>query len=185
MSTLHTDLGRLPAFLSSKIEIRDGHWRWIGAFTEQEYAQVRPPGKLPQLAHRVVWELLNGSLPNRLENTCGTRECVLPTHWVGAEHPQFAYRKKRAQTEFTYRGYHLRSKYGLTVRQFEQMLKNQKRRCACCRGPMTGKKEPAVDHDHLTGKVRALLCTRCNLTVGFFEDKKLVRNVAAYLSRFQ
>lgn len=46
------------------------------------------------------------------------------------------------------------------------MLIAQLGRCAACSDPMTGVKDPAVDHCHDTSKVRALLCNLCNVAEG-------------------
>lgn len=44
----------------------------------------------------------------------------------------------------------------------------------------------AVDHNHTTGKVRGLLCRRCNSTIGFMNDNtKTVQAAADYLARCQ
>ena len=58
-----------------------------------------------------------------------------------------------------------RTRYGITLKQYEKLLAFQNHSCAIC-----GKKEHVrktdkyflVDHCHKTGKVRGLLCHRCN-----------------------
>jgi hypothetical protein len=52
------------------------------------------------------------------------------------------------------------------------MLAEQNGVCAIC-GKAT-EKSLAVDHDHATGKVRALLCARCNTGLGCFEENELL-----------
>lgn len=51
--------------------------------------------------------------------------------------------------------------YGLTPEQYDELLRRQGGRCAICRGRPKSKRL-AVDHDHKTGAVRGLLCSRCN-----------------------
>jgi hypothetical protein len=57
--------------------------------------------------------------------------------------------------------------YGLTPEQYGAMLGQQDGRCAICTQAMA---EPHIDHDHNTGRVRGLLCAKCNLGLGHFED---------------
>ena len=65
--------------------------------------------------------------------------------------------------------YRLKTKYGLTVDEYIQMIEAQGGLCAICSNP-----EPrgslCVDHDHATGAIRGLLCHRCNTAVGLFQD---------------
>jgi hypothetical protein len=53
----------------------------------------------------------------------------------------------------------LKRRYGITPEDFEEMAKAQKYRCRIC-----GRREVrlCVDHNHKTGRVRALLCDSCN-----------------------
>jgi Recombination endonuclease VII len=76
-------------------------------------------------------------------------------------------------------------RYGLDVVLYEKLLNDQGGVCAVCRTNKTahaGSKRLAVDHDHLTGKVRGLLCGRCNKTIGMLrDDPVLIRALAYYL----
>lgn len=67
----------------------------------------------------------------------------------------------------------LKTKYGLTVGEYYELLEHQGGVCAIC-GSASSKRSKSgrlfVDHDHKTGRVRGLLCHRCNLAVGWHED---------------
>lgn len=80
----------------------------------------------------------------------------------------------------------LLARYGITHDDYLAMAKRQGGRCAICGSDNPGTKKSRyfdVDHDHKTGKVRALLCRNCNVTVGVVEGKApLVRLIHAYLS---
>jgi hypothetical protein len=72
--------------------------------------------------------------------------------------------------------------YGLTVEQFGHMLASQRGMCSICEGPP---KRPrlSVDHCHKTGRVRGLLCERCNNRIAAIEDDAWVAKARAYLER--
>ena len=61
------------------------------------------------------------------------------------------------------------------------MLDEQGGVCAICRR-REGNKYLAVDHSHITGCVRGLLCTGCNVAVGFFE--KYGKQAESYLRKY-
>jgi hypothetical protein len=77
--------------------------------------------------------------------------------------------------------------YGITVEQYDQMFDNQAGLCAICEQPETMTyrgvvKQLCVDHDHVTGEVRGLLCAACNFAIGKFkDDPALLRAAAQYL----
>lgn len=72
----------------------------------------------------------------------------------------------------------LKKRFGLPYEEWQRMLADQGGRCAICPRPATD-----VDHDHETGKVRALLCNSCNKGLGFFrDDPDLLRRAEEYLN---
>jgi hypothetical protein len=74
--------------------------------------------------------------------------------------------------------------YDITVEQYETMLAAQNGLCAICLKSPIGKSRLSVDHDHVTKKVRALLCDNCNKGLGgFHDDPTLLRLALAYLER--
>jgi len=83
----------------------------------------------------------------------------------------------------------LKSRYGLSIDQYNQLLIAQNYKCAICNKPETAKhsdknsiKALAVDHCHATGKIRGLLCDACNRAEGFLRGSpKLARKLAEYL----
>ncbi len=87
----------------------------------------------------------------------------------------------------------LKSKYGLTLEQYENMLNSQGGVCAICSKPETShsnKKGPVdslrVDHCHKTGKVRGLLCSECNFGISKFDDSLGLMCLAlAYLLKYR
>jgi hypothetical protein len=79
---------------------------------------------------------------------------------------------------------HKLSHYGLTREQYEEMIAQQGGVCALCHQLPTAGRGFHVDHDHTTGKVRALLCNGCNIGIGALrEDADLLEAAAAYLRK--
>lgn len=99
---------------------------------------------------------------------------------------------KEARCDTSSRRSYLRAKYGIDTRDFADLLKKQGGLCAICRKPETRLAEAGkhkqkrysmcVDHCHKTGKIRGLLCCRCNRTIGGMnDDPALLRAAANYL----
>jgi hypothetical protein len=88
----------------------------------------------------------------------------------------------RARVNARAYGYVLMRKYGLSREQYEALLLAQDGRCAICSSTRSAKRRLAVDHDHETGAVRALLCVPCNAGLGGFGDRAdLLEKAALYL----
>lgn len=76
----------------------------------------------------------------------------------------------------------LRTKYGMTLEEYEELLKQQNDVCAICKNPCSRSKTLSVDHCHKTDKNRGLLCNSCNNGLGFFKDTlEYLREAIKYL----
>ena len=83
--------------------------------------------------------------------------------------------RKRADYERHGREYKLRSQYGLTLKDYDNLLEKQGNRCGICGCYADDYKEYtgrylAVDHNHDTGGIRGLLCMRDNTNMAFVDS---------------
>jgi hypothetical protein len=73
-------------------------------------------------------------------------------------------------------------RYGIDTKTFQKMIKNQDGKCSVC----LLKPAKHLDHDHMTGKVRGVLCFSCNRELGkFLDNPLLLRRAADYVSGVQ
>ena len=83
--------------------------------------------------------------------------------------------------------YDLKKQYGITLEDYEELFKQQKGCCKICDRHISElnqkhKKNLCVDHCHKTGKIRGLLCDKCNRGLGLFcDDKSLLLKAINYL----
>jgi len=79
------------------------------------------------------------------------------------------------------------SRYGLTVEKYQQMVLDQGGVCKICSQPPCDRwNRLHVDHCHKTGKVRALLCHKCNTAIGNLRDDiALLYKAIAYLEEYK
>lgn len=74
-----------------------------------------------------------------------------------------------------------KARYGISQEQYDEMVMRQRGLCAIC-GHADPKRALSVDHNHATGRVRALLCNACNRGIGLLEDNAdRLEAAAAYL----
>jgi len=97
-----------------------------------------------------------------------------------AEHPakvaEYAQRRREKSREGGYDLY----RHRLSADSRVQLQARQGHACALCQRPFAETKRVAVDHDHATGRVRGLLCPRCNAALGWYETKRAA--VDAYIA---
>jgi uncharacterized DUF497 family protein len=73
-------------------------------------------------------------------------------------------------------------KFGITLEDYNKMFFEQEGKCFICNKHQSEEERAlAVDHNHRTGKVRHLLCMKCNMVVGILENLELVKKVNSYI----
>jgi ribosomal protein S17E len=82
------------------------------------------------------------------------------------------------------RKYRLKADYGITPEQYNTMLACQNNLCAICGKDQSQYNQRfAVDHDHNTGKIRKLLCHRCNTGIGMLDENvSILQSAINYLN---
>lgn len=117
-----------------------------------------------------------------------------------ATDPEFAAKEKAARRKWYEKRYYgnddayrrdrnakrVVSRYGLTLQEYQALLKAQGYACAICRAPHYDEngKRLYIDHNHAKGMtaVRGLLCAACNFGLGLFKDSpEILRAAAKYL----
>ncbi len=79
----------------------------------------------------------------------------------------------------------LKEKYGISVEDYTAMITAQGGGCAIC-GKIVFESKLCVDHNHETGKVRALLCKQCNLILGLAKDQpEILISATTYLKKYE
>jgi Recombination endonuclease VII len=89
------------------------------------------------------------------------------THW----------RAERKRRSLRAHGRMVEKTYGLTEDQYWELYRIQGGCCAICRRAKGKVKRLAVDHDHETGRPRALLCGPCNQMIGYLDVDALARAI--------
>lgn len=100
----------------------------------------------------------------------------------------FDYKVKRQASRYKYkqqeREYAIKYRYRLTVEQRDELFKKQNECCAICKTNQDTRGF-SVDHCHKTGKIRGLLCNKCNTGLGMFGDnKENLKQAIEYLGDF-
>ena len=104
-------------------------------------------------------------------NRKGYKMCKL----CGKKYASVYYKKNKDSVEYVegWRERHLKRKYGISIEQYNKMFYEQGGKCKIC-GCMKNKNKRQyfmnVDHCHETGKVRGILCSKCNIILGGAND---------------
>jgi hypothetical protein len=153
---------------SSAIRSRKYRAKDVDAYrkNKREYART-PEQRAKRNAYMAIWRERNREKHNRQ-----ARE----------SHARNSHKHKQKRKDHA-----LKVSYGLTRDDYNAMLASQDGVCFICRLAERAKKTGqtprnlAVDHCHATGKIRGLLCTKCNGNLGWFE--KFKDSILRYLDR--
>lgn len=87
--------------------------------------------------------------------------------------------RKRRETPERRRASNLKTRYGITAADVQAMIDKQGGACGICQASPI--KRPVVDHDHVTGKVRGILCHACNIVLPVIEREGFLAAARRYL----
>ena len=95
-------------------------------------------------------------------------------------------RENRRRNPEKFRGYELKKAYGITLIEWKDIFRKQGRVCAICKCHRPNiKAHWHTDHDHKTGRIRGILCGKCNTALGYMKDSiKALSAAIAYLIKF-
>ena len=75
-------------------------------------------------------------------------------------------------------------RYNMNIDFFNEMLIYQDNKCSICKNNFKTNKHAFIDHDHITGNVRELLCPKCNALLGSCNDNiKILISAVSYLKK--
>ena len=126
----------------------------------------------------------------RSSNPGREKEIQLKYNNKNREYRKIAGRKWRKANPVKVKEARIFKKYGITMEDYERMYLNQNGQCAICKMPAKSMFEKdttrismlCVDHCHRLGKVRSLLCGKCNKAIGLLrEDCQILLNAINYI----
>jgi recombination endonuclease VII len=159
---------------------------------ENQTVRLREQGTRKARRRRAKFEALGYCI------ACGSPERLAPYRYCASCHSKnrVHQNKNRAKTLRAHRerwnrlspeermARNLKTTYGLSMDDYRKMVETQGGACGICRA---AHKRLFVDHNHSTGAIRGLLCSRCNAFVGFIETSNgmLLTTVHEYLNHYQ
>lgn len=159
--------------------LKDGRKGICAACCQAVLRHDYPPNENPAMIHRCP-DCGNG-YPLTLEHFHADRTSPsgFQTYCKKCQYAQGAKYKAGPKCKQVMRRSHLKRKYGISLGEYQAMADKQNQLCAIC----GEKKDLHIDHDHVSGLIRGLLCGDCNRALGLFRDSTpVLRNAILYLN---
>ncbi len=106
--------------------------------------------------------------------------------------PQYKIKRQKREDSPKYRAmrrnYHLQKHYGISLDLWNSMYASQRGKCAIClvHFDTLNEKDVHIDHNHSSGQIRQLLCTKCNHAIGNLnENPVLFHRAIRYLKKWK
>jgi Recombination endonuclease VII/HNH endonuclease len=176
------------------------HGTRAGSVGDNGYRTIIIDG-VQHFSQRLAWFWVNGTWPRLIRFQNGDKDdCRIDNlregfyldtkHDHGTKEGRSAYQREyRSGRREEFSAAERERKFGVTRKQYGDMLLAQDGCCAICRQPETATRNSvvkalAVDHCHDTGVVRGLLCVQCNTGIGKFKDNRnLLLSAIKYLDK--
>ena len=112
---------------------------------------------------------------------CRQCESILQTRWA-RENPDKVWGNRNPEARVrAAANSHLKRKYGVTLDWYEDQVKQRDGNCDMCH--KVPSKALCVDHEHATGRIRGLLCDKCNIALGLFGDNvETIKRAITYVA---
>ena len=138
----------------------------------KEYFYKRSDAK-DGLKHQCINCCKEYTIKYREENREKMRECKKKWYEKNKEKEIERQKKYKKENPKKWKNTHLKRTFGITMKEYNQILEEQNRKCRIC-GIHQSKLKTSlcVDHNHKTGKISGLLCNNCNMMLGFIEKYK-------------
>ena len=122
-----------------------------------------------------ICELRNSMCRNCCKNTSGLSKEEYRKQWREKNIEHCTKRDKNNR---------LLRMYGITLEQYNTMLLSQNNKCAICIQPFK-QDDINIDHNHITGAIRQLLCHKCNAAIGLMDESiEHLQNAINYIKRW-
>lgn len=152
--------------------------------TEFEWQKNRPnPRKTcNECKNKQAWERIKNN-PEKHEKFLNKRKIWRDSNSEIIKHKQrkwYHYNNEKVKNSY------IKSVYGLTLEEYYNKIEEQNNRCAICGREFKNSKDTYIDHNHTTGEIRGLLCSKCNPAIGLLsENQRILYNAIVYLSNYE
>lgn len=157
-----------------------------------KYKEKIYPYKICKICYRKRNKVKNAHKPKKcitckkILDDSNFSKCEINKEWRTCKDCKKQYGEKRKTYQKNIR---LIAEYGITIDEYNIMLSEQKNVCRICKKPENiihykskMPKELSVDHCHKTGRVRGLLCSKCNIVIGnALDDISILESAILYL----